>query len=231
MTDPNPAGPPAQSRGLFRSPRPRPGPAPGPRPGRRATSPAPSTRWPARPRDRIFTPWSPRPCSSPRSSPTTTPAGAPWPGCWPGAPHAACPPARPTPAATARPASGCPRPCCPGSSARPPTGSGSTRPTAWLFHGRRVVIVDGTTVTMPDTPENQAAYPQHLRQKPGCGSPIAQMVVLLCLATGCVLDAAIGRRIGQADRRARPAALAARPAGAAATSSWPTPTTARSTRS
>src|SRR4051812_20999925 len=33
-------------------------------------------------------------------------------------------------------------------------------PDAWLFHGRRVLIVDGTTVSMPDTPENQAAYPQ-----------------------------------------------------------------------
>jgi hypothetical protein len=70
-------------------------------------------------------------------------------------------------------------------------------PEAWLLHGRRVVLVDGTTVTMPDTPENQAEYPQHGRQKPGCGSPIAQMVVLLCLATGCVIDAAIGRRVGK----------------------------------
>ncbi len=70
-------------------------------------------------------------------------------------------------------------------------------PAGWLFHGRRVVIVDGTTVTMPDTPQNQAAFPQHWRQKPGCGSPIAQMVVLVCLATGCVLDAAIGRRTGK----------------------------------
>ncbi len=70
-------------------------------------------------------------------------------------------------------------------------------PDAWLFHGRRVIIADGTTVTMPDTAENQAAYPQHTAQKPGCGFPIAQMVVLLCLATGVVLDAAIGRRIGK----------------------------------
>jgi len=31
---------------------------------------------------------------------------------------------------------------------------------AWLFHGRSVKIIDGSTVTMPDTPENQAAYPQ-----------------------------------------------------------------------
>jgi hypothetical protein len=70
-------------------------------------------------------------------------------------------------------------------------------PDAWLLRGRRVIIADGTTVTMPDTPENQAAYPQHFRQKPGCGFPIAQMVVLVCLATGGVLDAAIGRRVGK----------------------------------
>jgi hypothetical protein len=65
-------------------------------------------------------------------------------------------------------------------------------PEAWLFHGRRVVIADGSTVSMPDTPENQAEYPQHVAQKPGCGFPIARLVVLLSLATGCVLDAAVG---------------------------------------
>ena len=31
---------------------------------------------------------------------------------------------------------------------------------AWLWKGRRVYLFDGTTVTMPDTPANQAAYPQ-----------------------------------------------------------------------
>jgi hypothetical protein len=30
----------------------------------------------------------------------------------------------------------------------------------WLWKGRRVYLFDGTTMTMPDTPENQAAYPQ-----------------------------------------------------------------------
>ena len=44
---------------------------------------------------------------------------------------------------------------------------------------------------MPDTPENQAAYPQHCGQKPGCGFPMARVVVLLSLATGAVLDLAI----------------------------------------
>src|SRR5262249_52705352 len=64
-------------------------------------------------------------------------------------------------------------------------------PAAWLWHGRRVVLVDGTCASMPDTPANQAAYPQHGGQEPGGGFPIARLVVLLSLATGAVLDAAV----------------------------------------
>ena len=67
----------------------------------------------------------------------------------------------------------------------------------WLFQGRRVVIVDGSTVSMPDTLANQRAYPQHSNQKRGCGFPIARIVVLLSLATGSVLDAAIGASKGK----------------------------------
>ena len=70
-------------------------------------------------------------------------------------------------------------------------------PEAWLFHGRRVVLADGSTVSMPDTPENQREYPQHANQKPGCGFPIARIVVLIALATGGVLDAAIGAGRGK----------------------------------
>jgi hypothetical protein len=70
-------------------------------------------------------------------------------------------------------------------------------PKTWLFHGRAVILVDGTTVSMPDTPESQAVYPQHANQKPGCGFPIARIVVLIALATGAVLDAAIGPRKGK----------------------------------
>ena len=33
-------------------------------------------------------------------------------------------------------------------------------PESWLWHGRHVRVVDGSTLTMPDTPENQAEYPQ-----------------------------------------------------------------------
>ncbi len=67
-----------------------------------------------------------------------------------------------------------------------------TAPSDRLFHDRSVVIVDGNCVSMPDTPKNRSAYPQHPHQKRGCGFPIARIVVLLSLATGAVLDLAIG---------------------------------------
>jgi Transposase DDE domain len=63
---------------------------------------------------------------------------------------------------------------------------------SWLFHGRAVKIVDGSTVTMPDTPANQAAYPQLKTQAPGLGFPIARILVVFSLAVGTVLEAAIG---------------------------------------
>jgi hypothetical protein len=64
--------------------------------------------------------------------------------------------------------------------------------SSWLFHGRAVKIVDGSTVTMPDSPENQAAYPQLKTQAPGLGFPIARILVVFSLAVGTVLEAAIG---------------------------------------
>ena len=33
-------------------------------------------------------------------------------------------------------------------------------PKAWLWHGRRVVLTDGSTLSMPDSQDNQAVYPQ-----------------------------------------------------------------------
>jgi hypothetical protein len=45
----------------------------------------------------------------------------------------------------------------------------------WLWRGRRVRLVDGTTVTLPDTQANQTAYPQQSGQKPGLGFPICRM--------------------------------------------------------
>jgi hypothetical protein len=68
---------------------------------------------------------------------------------------------------------------------------------SWLFHGRPVKIVDGSTVSMPDTPRNQAAYPQPSGQAPGLGFPIARLLVAFSLAVGTVLEAAIGRYEGK----------------------------------
>ena len=67
----------------------------------------------------------------------------------------------------------------------------------WRWLGRRVKVVDGSTVTMPDTEENQAAYPQQAQQQPGLGFPIARLVVVFCLACGTVIDAALGRYQGK----------------------------------
>src|SRR3954452_9378036 len=61
----------------------------------------------------------------------------------------------------------------------------------WKWNGRDVFIADGSHVSMPDTPENQAVYPQPPTQKPGLGFPLARLVVLLSLATGACHDLAI----------------------------------------
>ncbi len=65
-------------------------------------------------------------------------------------------------------------------------------PAQWLWRGKRVHLIDGTTVTMPDTAENQAVYPQQSGQKPGLGFPICRLVGVICLASGAVLNASIG---------------------------------------
>jgi hypothetical protein len=65
-------------------------------------------------------------------------------------------------------------------------------PQMWLWRGRHVKLVDGTTILMPDTGENQAQYPQHGNQKSGVGFPIARLVGVLSLAHGAILDVAIG---------------------------------------
>ena len=53
-----------------------------------------------------------------------------------------------------------------------------------LWCGHRVLAADGSSVTAPDTPANQKAYPQQSVQNPGCGFPIIRLVALLSLATG-----------------------------------------------
>jgi hypothetical protein len=62
----------------------------------------------------------------------------------------------------------------------------------WLWRGRRVLLTDGTTLTLADTEENQDAYPQPASQRQGLGFPKMRLVALLCLASGALLDAAEG---------------------------------------
>jgi putative transposase len=61
-----------------------------------------------------------------------------------------------------------------------------------LWKGRHSKLIDGFTFMMPDTPKNQALYPQHTAQKPGIGFPIARVLGVISLATGCVMAATMG---------------------------------------
>jgi hypothetical protein len=70
-------------------------------------------------------------------------------------------------------------------------------PDRWRWHGRRVFIADGTHVSMPDTPANQASYPQPRAQQPGIGFPLARLAVLLSLSTGACHDLAIAAYAGK----------------------------------
>ena len=65
-------------------------------------------------------------------------------------------------------------------------------PKSWLWKGRHVCLVDGTTVSMPDTAANQKAFPQPSAQAPGVGFPLARVVAVISLATGALRDLAIG---------------------------------------
>lgn len=65
-------------------------------------------------------------------------------------------------------------------------------PAHWRWHNRRALLVDGTTSTLPDTPENQAAYPQQRGQRRGLGFPMIRLVVLLTLATATIVGCAFG---------------------------------------
>ncbi len=62
----------------------------------------------------------------------------------------------------------------------------------WHWLGRVVKVVDGSTVTMADTEENQKQYPQQSSQAEGVGFPIARIVVVFSLVVGSVVEVAIG---------------------------------------
>jgi hypothetical protein len=69
----------------------------------------------------------------------------------------------------------------------------------WLWKGRRVYLFDGTTVTMPDTRENQAAYPQVYNQGPGLGFPMARIGAVISLACGAVVNLGFSRYAGKGE--------------------------------
>ncbi|MFM8580349.1 MAG: IS4 family transposase, partial [Planctomycetaceae bacterium] len=76
-------------------------------------------------------------------------------------------------------------------------GCEAAAPDEWRWHGRTVRVADGTTCSLADTPENQAAYPQSKAQQPGIGFPILRVVALLSLTTGMVTAAACGPYAGK----------------------------------
>lgn len=70
-------------------------------------------------------------------------------------------------------------------------------PDAWLWKGRSVTLVDGTTASMPDSSANQKEYPQSNTQGIGLGFPLVRLVALISLATGAVRDLALGPYRGE----------------------------------
>lgn len=62
----------------------------------------------------------------------------------------------------------------------------------WHWQGRPVRLVDGATLTLADTHDNQQQYPQPNSQQAGLGFPQCRIVALLCLGSGALLDAATG---------------------------------------
>jgi hypothetical protein len=65
-------------------------------------------------------------------------------------------------------------------------------PKTSLWFGREVKVVDGSSVSLPDTLANQKVFPQPKSQKPGCGFPILRFVGLFSLTTGCLLATVTG---------------------------------------
>ena len=73
----------------------------------------------------------------------------------------------------------------------------ASAPSDWHWKDRRVYLFDGSTVSMPDTPENQNAYPQHDSQKPDLGFPLARIAAIFSLSCGAIIDLGICRYAGK----------------------------------
>ena len=71
---------------------------------------------------------------------------------------------------------------------------GDKSTTTGLLNNRRVIVVDGTGLSMPDTSENQIVWPQSAAQKPGCGFPTARVCACFSLESGSMLSYEIGNK-------------------------------------
>jgi hypothetical protein len=67
----------------------------------------------------------------------------------------------------------------------------------WLWKGRRVHLFDGSSVAMPDTPENRKEYPLTYNQRPGTGFAVARIGAVISLACGAILDLGVCRYAGK----------------------------------
>jgi Transposase DDE domain len=56
------------------------------------------------------------------------------------------------------------------------------------WRGHRTFLLDGSSVSMPDTPELQAHFGQPGNQAKGCGFPVAHLLVLFHAGTGLLLE-------------------------------------------
>jgi hypothetical protein len=74
-------------------------------------------------------------------------------------------------------------------------------PAAWLWKNRPVKVVDGTCVSMPDTPANAKAHGKSKKFAAGAGFPLLRLVVVFSLAVGTVLEAGLapyrGKKTGE----------------------------------
>jgi DDE family transposase len=65
-------------------------------------------------------------------------------------------------------------------------------PAPAFLGGRPLKLADGTTLSAPDTPENQQAYPQVSTMRKGCSFPIMRVVAIFSLLSGAILAAGCG---------------------------------------
>jgi hypothetical protein len=69
------------------------------------------------------------------------------------------------------------------------TACAADSPSNGLWRGHRTFHIDGTSFSMSDTPALRSQFGQPTEQKPGCGFPVAHLMVLFNARTGLLMDA------------------------------------------